>query len=620
MAVSQLIRDKVASLPLLPGVYLMLDRTGKVIYVGKAKKLKNRVSSYFIDNISHTPKTKMLVSQIADFNVIIAASEFEALMLECSLIKQHMPKYNILLKDDKGYPFIRVDLREAYPSFSLSRLADESGVTYYGPYGGRNATHNVIETIRKTLKLPGCSRQFPRDIRKERPCLNYQMGLCEGWCRGVPGQEDYHARVEEAGMILSGKYKQVAAALREQMEQAAEELRFEQAAGLRDRLNAIETLGQRQLVVAGALADTDVIGYAAGTKAVFTVLHFMSGNLVDKELEIVDGEPDGSRSEAISSLLKQYYLRRGTAPKAILLPCEIEDAALFEELLLQQTGRRTHIRVPQRGDNVRLVELAEKNAREELERITTHEERISRTLTLLQEMLGLPEPPLRMESYDISNIAGTDTVASMVVFQRGQPLKRDYKRFKIRDLEGQDDYAAMRQTLMRRLTHLKNGDAGFDKRPDVLLIDGGVAHANVAEDVLRELELHIPVFGMVKDDRHRTRALVTAAGDEIGIQKIPAVFALIGQIQEQTHHFAIDYHRSLRSKTMKKSELDAIPGIGPKRREQLMKQFKSLKAIREASYDELRLTLPRDAAQAVYDYFHRKADAPCESSQEPAAE
>jgi len=612
MAVSQMIKDKVASLPLLPGVYLMLDKSGAVIYVGKAKKLKNRVSSYFLDSASHTPKTRMLVSQIADFNVIIAATEFEALVLECSLIKQHMPKYNILLKDDKGYPFIRTDFEDEYPTFSLANKADEDNVRYYGPYGGRSVTQNAIDTVKKTLKLPNCTRKFPRDIRKERPCLNYQMGLCDGWCRGIPDKAAYRERMEQACMILSGKYKQVAADLKEQMEQAAEDLQFEQAAELRDRLQAIERLGQRQLVVAGALADTDVIGYAAEAKAVFTVLHFMNGNLVDKELEVVEGDLASSRSEAISSLMKQYYLRRGAAPKVIFLPCEIEDALPFEELLLQQLGRRTRIRVPQRGDNARLVELADKNAKEELERITTREERVSKTLTLLQEMLHLPTPPLRMESYDISNTAGTEIVSSMVVFQNGQPLKRDYKRFKIRDLQDQDDYASMHQTLMRRLTRLKNGDAGFAQRPDVLLIDGGIAHANIAEQVLRELDLHIPVFGMVKDDRHRTRALVTAAGEEISIQSVPVIYSLIGRIQEETHRFAIEYHRNLRGKTMKKSALDDIPGIGPKRRELLMKHFKTIKAIKEATPEELGIVLPKDASQAVYDHFHRKAEEPCE--------
>ena len=378
MAVSPKIREKVASLPLSPGVYLMLDQSGTVIYVGKAKKLKNRVSSYFLDSANHTPKTRMLVSQIADFNVIMAASEFEALVLECSLIKQHMPKYNILLKDDKGYPFIRVDVEEDYPGFSMVNRTAEDGARYYGPYGGRHVTQNAIDTVRKTLKLPTCGKKFPRDIGKERPCLNYQMGLCDGWCKGIPNQTEYRDRIEQACMVLSGKYKQVASTLREQMETAAEQLRFEQAAGLRDRLAAIERLGQRQLVVAGALADTDVIGYAAGARAVFTVLHFLDGSLVDKELEVVEGEPDAPRYEAISSLIKQYYLRRGASPRMILLPCEIEDAELFEELLLQQMGHRTRIRVPQRGDNARLIELADKNAREELERITTQEERVSR--------------------------------------------------------------------------------------------------------------------------------------------------------------------------------------------------------------------------------------------------
>ena len=611
------LKDKALSLPYEPGVYLMQDKTGTVICVGKAKKLKNRVSQYFQDTASHTPKTRKMVSQIDHFDTIVARSEFEALVLECSLIKRHMPKYNILLKDDKGYPYLRVDLAEDYPTMQMVSRITGDKASYFGPFGGRFVTQHVIDTLRLTLKLPGCSKQFPRDLGKERPCLNYHMNNCDGWCQLSRSQKDYHARMEQAVLILQGNYKQVAGELRAQMETAADKLQFELAASLRDRLRAVESLGEKQLVTAGTMANTDVIGYYQNeTRACFAVLHYVNGSLLDKEYEILATADDPK--EAVSSLVKQFYLVRGAAPKVILTPFEMEDAELFSALLQQELGKKVLIRMPQRGDNVRLVELAQKNAREEAERITTKAERRTGTLGVLADMLHLPDTPHRMESYDISNLAGTDIVASMVVFQDGKPLKSAYKRFKVEGLTDQDDYASMHQVLLRRLTHYVQQDAGFAERPDVLLIDGGIEHARVAEDVLQTLGLSIPTYGMVKDDRHRTRALVTAAGDEIAIGAVPSVFALIGTIQEETHRFAITYQRTLRSRRMKASGLEDIPGIGEKRRQALLKKFRSVKAISQAGQAELEQVLPVPAAQAVYRHFHpQEGGTACASSQEP---
>ena len=611
------LKDKALSLPYEPGVYLMQDKTGTVIYVGKAKKLKNRVSQYFQDTVSHTPKTRKMVLQIDHFDTIVARSEFEALVLECSLIKRHMPKYNILLKDDKGYPYLRVDLAEDYPTMQMVSRITGDKASYFGPFGGRFVTQHVIDTLRLTLKLPGCSKQFPRDLGKERPCLNYHMNNCDGWCQLSRSQKDYHARMEQAVLILQGNYKQVAGELRAQMETAADKLQFELAASLRDRLRAVESLGEKQLVTAGTMANTDVIGYYQNeTRACFAVLHYVNGSLLDKEYEILSTADDPK--EAVSSLVKQFYLVRGAAPKVILTPFEMEDAELFSALLQQELGKKVLIRMPQRGDNVRLVELAQKNAREEAERITTKAERRTGTLGVLADMLHLPDIPHRMESYDISNLAGMDIVASMVVFQDGKPLKSAYKRFKVEGLTDQDDYASMHQVLLRRLTHYVQQDAGFAERPDVLLIDGGIEHARVAEDVLQTLGLSIPTYGMVKDDRHRTRALVTAAGDEIAISTVPSVFALIGTIQEETHRFAITYQRTLRSRRMKASGLEDIPGIGEKRRQALLKKFRSVKAISQAGQAELEQVLPVPAAQAVYRHFHpQEGGTACASSQEP---
>ena len=600
------LKEKALSLPFAPGVYIMRNKDDKVIYVGKAKKLKNRVSQYFQDTASHTPKTRLMVSNIHHFDVIVAASEFEALVLECSLIKRYMPKYNILLKDDKGYPYLRLNMKDPYPKITLvSKIADD-GAEYYGPYGSRGVTNDVIEAIRLTLKLPGCNREFPRDVGKGRPCLNYHMNQCAGWCQESMSFLDYRKRMEQARQLLQGNYRSVAEDIRTQMLAAAEELKFELAASLRDRLNAVEALNQKQLVTAGTLADTDVVGYGeTEAKACFAVLHFSGGNLLDKEYEVFPLPDD--KQEAVSSLLKQFYLSRGLAPKRVLLPFEMEDSELFSELMEQQYHRRPKLHVPQRGDNVRLVELANKNAFEEAQRVTDKDERVSGTLVLLGKMLAM-EPPKRIESFDISNISGTDIVASMVVFCDGKPRKSDYKRFKLEGLSNQDDYASMHQVVKRRFAHYKAGDKGFEEKPDLLLIDGGINHANVALQALQELELTMPVFGMVKDDRHRTRALVTPQGQEISIDTNQTVFSFIGNIQEETHRFAITYHRQLRSKRLRYSELDGIPGIGPKRKQELLKQFKSLTAIGQATLPELERLLPKDAAAAVYHHFKAKGE------------
>ena len=604
------LREKANNLPLLPGVYIMLDEKSEVIYVGKAKKLKNRVSSYF--HGEHLPKVQAMVDKVADFNVIVAASEFEALVLENSLIKRHKPHYNILLKDDKGYPFIRLDMREEYPSMSLSNRAAKDGAKYYGPFGSRGQTKNVISTISKALLLPDCSRKFPRDIGKERPCLNYHMGACLGWCLRDSSGEEYRRRMTQAALILDGKSGELLEELRCQMEQAAEELRFEKAAELRDRMRAVENLSNRQRVIATAFADTDAIGFCRGAKSCFTVLHFVNGDLVGKDTEMME-EPLEEDSEAISDLVRQYYTaHRGGWPKSILLPCEIEDRQDLEELLSQCSGRRMYIETPKRGERMRLIESAALNAREEIQRRTTAAQRRSKTLEWLQKALELEQFPERIEAFDVSNLGATGIVAAMTVHVEGKPLKRDYRKFRIRDLEQPDDYASMYQAVYRRFRHYADGDEKFAPLPDLLLIDGGDTHAAVAVQAQLDLGLRVPTFGMVKDDRHRTRALISPEGQEIGINQNQAVFALVGSIQEETHRFAIEYQRSLRNESYG-STLDKIPGVGEKRRKDLIKSFKSVKAIREASLEQLRLVVPKNTAQAVYDYFHSgESEQACE--------
>ena len=596
------LKEKALTLPYAPGVYIMRDKGNTVIYVGKAKKLKNRVSQYFQDTASHTPKTRLMVSKIDHFDVIVAATEFEALVLECSLIKRHLPKYNILLKDDKGYPYLRLDRKESYPTITMVNKITDDGAEYFGPFGSRGITQEILQTIQEALKLPTCKKQFPRDIGKDRPCLNYHMNRCAGWCQQDKTAAGYRERIEQARQLLQGNFKEVTNSIRTEMLQAADNLDFELAAGLRDRLKAVEALGQKQLVTAGTLADTDVIGYGESeTRSCFAVLHFSAGNLLDKDYEIFMLADD--KEAAVSSLMKQYYLSRRFAPKHILLPFAIEDSELFAQLLEEQLGRKPHLRIPQRGVNLRLVELANKNALEEAQRVTAKDEKYAGVLRLLEKMLGM-EHLHRMEAYDISNIAGTDIVAGMVVFEDGKPKKRDYKHFQLENMTDQDDYASMRQVLERRFRHYLAGDRGFEERPDALLIDGGINHAATALTVLQTMGLDIPVFGMVKDDRHRTRALVTPEGHQIRIDNQQAVFALIGTIQEEVHRFAISYHRQKRSKRLRYSQLDNIPGIGPKRKELLLKSFHSIAAIRQATLPELERLLPKDAAAAVYQYFH----------------
>jgi len=598
------LKRKAAGLPYAPGVYLMKDKEGNVIYVGKAKKLHNRVTQYFQDSVSHTPKTRLMVSKVDDFDIIVAASEFEALVLECSLIKRYQPKYNILLKDDKGYPYLRLNMKEEYPTVKLvSRPADD-GAVYYGPFGSRGVTQSLLSTIIKTLGLPDCNRKFPEDIGKGRPCLNYHMNQCAGWCRQEADHTQYKAIIAQAQQLLQGNYKQVAQQLQQQMTAAAQTLNFELAAVLRDRLQTVQNLGKKQLVTAGALADTDVIGFAqTESKACFAVLHFSGGNLLDKEYTLMQAVDE--QGSAITSLVKQYYLNRGFAPARILLPVSMEDSAEFEKLLLEQFDVRCHIHTPQRGDNAHLVALATTNAREEAERSTTKEEKLHAGLTALKGMLRL-ESVDRIEAYDISNISGTDIVSAMVVFQNGKPHKKDYKRFKLDSFTGQNDYGCMHQTLTRRFSHYIQKDAGFDIKPDLLLIDGGAEHAAVAEQALNELGLSFPVYGMVKDDKHRTRALITSGGEQISIDTNQAVFSFVGSIQEEVHRFAITYHRSLRSKRLRHSRLDKIPGIGEKRKQDLLKTFHSITAIEHAGLAELERVLPKNAANAVYAYFHER--------------
>ena len=597
------LREKALGLPTLPGVYIMKDKQGRVIYVGKATRLKNRVSSYF--HGSHDVKTQMMVDKVCDFDVIIVDSEFEALVLENSLIKHHMPKYNIKLRDDKGFPFIRVDVKSEYPVFKVVSKPEKDGAVYLGPYGGRSISHEAIAEVSKALQFPTCGKDLRRIIGKERPCLNHHMGACKAYCQSAELAAEYRESVQAAIDIFQGKTDGLIDKLTTEMNEAAESLSFELAAEKRDRLRAIQMLEQKQLVIAGSMADTDVVGFFRGeARSCFTVLHFIGGKLISKDFEVFE-TPLEDDPDAVSGIIRLYYEKRGFLPKTVFLPFMIPDAMLLEQLFTSNAGSRVTVTAPQRGDKAKLVETANTNAREEAERVSTYEEKILKTHEWLRNALKLETVPDRIEAYDISNTGASDIVASMTVFVRGKPLKKDYIRFKIKTQQGQNDYGSMEEVVSRRIARFKVSDGKFRELPDIMLIDGGVNHAAAVRRVLAEAEVSLPVFGMVKDDRHRTRALVSPDGDEIGLTANPAVFALIGTIQEETHRFAVEYHRSLRSKSSYKSKLDTIDGVGEKRRNDLLKKFGSVKAVAAATPEELSTVVPKTVAEKVYAFFHQ---------------
>lgn len=598
------LKEKANNLPLLPGVYLMMDKSGKVIYVGKAKKLKNRVSQYFQDNSAHNAKTRAMVSQVDHFDTIFVSSEFEALILENALIKQHMPHYNILLKDDKGYPFVRLS-DEEYPRFTMTNRIANDSARYFGPFGGRGETRKALDAVCAALRLPTCNRQFPRDIGKERPCLNFHMGRCDGFCRPQMSAGEYRLRIEQAVLLLEGRGKQLLREMTGEMEAEAEALHFEHAALLRDQIAAIGALSKHQTVIAGICADTDIWGIYRGARCCYAILHVEEGQLTGRETKLFHTPGDEGEAEMLAAVTAQYYLPRALMPHEILFPVDSGDCAGLSEALTRRAGHKVWVHVPQRGEKAELLALADRNAREEAERATTMDERAGRTLELLAKMTGLPQPPKRMESFDISNTGASDIVASMVVYEGTSPRKRDYRRFKIKGVEGRpDDYASMQEVLRRRLQRAADGDEKFLPLPDLFLIDGGVTHARAALRVSEEFGCRIPIFGMVKDDRHRTRALVTPEGMEIGITANQAVFSLIGRIQEETHRFAITYHHARHEKRNLHSTLDDIPGVGPKRREALRKHFGTVKEIREADEEALTSVVPRDTARAIWQFFH----------------
>ncbi len=594
------------SLPLHPGVYIMHDRAGKIIYIGKAKALKNRVSQYFGSERNHDEKVRQMVAHVEWFEYILTDSEFEALVLECSLIKQHAPKYNILLKDDKGYSYIRVT-RGPWARISEAKQAADDGAEYIGPYvSGWTVRQSVDEALR-IFRLPTCSRRFPQDIGKGRPCLNYYIKRCCAPCRGKMTEGEYAESVQEALEFLRGGSAESLRTLEKKMGEAAEKLEFERAARIRDRIAAIRRMGERQKVVASSVAEQDVVAFTqGGGRSCFEVFRFTAGRLSDRETFLMGetGDPKAARGE----FLERYYSMRGRIPPRVSLDGPAEGEELLARWLSEKAGRKVQIVLPQKGEQARLVEMCRSNAAEQLAQTIGRTGREASALDELARLLGLSEPPAYIEAYDISNLAGGENVAGMVVFENGRPFRQAYRRFRIKTVEGQDDYASMREVVSRRLAEYgkqKDTGAGFGRLPDLILLDGGKGHVSAVQPVLDAAGLKIPLFGMVKDDRHRTRAIAKNGG-EIAIHSNRSAFTLVSSIQNEVHRFAIGYHRQMRKKTTISSALTSIEGIGPVRARTLLRHFRTISAIRQADLAELTAApaMNEAAARKVYESFH----------------
>lgn len=600
------LRAKAMRLPLTPGVYIMKNSQGKIIYIGKAKALKNRVSQYFGSQTNHQIKVRRMVEHVNDFDYILTDSEFEALVLECSLIKQHQPKYNILLKDDKGYHYIRVT-NDSWPVISASKQLLDDGARYIGPFTSSYSVTQAVDEALKIFRLPQCNKKFPRDIGKGRPCLNYFIEQCSAPCAGKISHKEYCEAVDEALLFLQGGSAKTLKDLQIRMEEAAENLEFEKAANLRDRIAAIRKIYEKQKVVAAGVQEQDVFAVAGSAEtACLMVLRFDDGRLYDSEHFFLENEE--SVPSARFEMLSRYYTLRDHVPPRILIDGEVEDSELLEEWLSGKAGRKVHLIVPQRGEQAHLLEMCRSNASEKLAQKLGRAGRETAALDELGRLLGLTKPPEYIEAYDISHTAGSDNVAGMVVFKGGVPYKQAYKRFAVKTFEGQDDYGSMREVLTRRFKRYfeeKDSGEGFGKLPDLILLDGGQGQVNAVQPVLDSFNLNIPLFGMVKDDRHRTRA-IAANGGEISIQSKRSSFTLVSSIQEEVHRFAIGYHKLKHKKRSFSSGLTEIDGIGETRAKSLLRVFQTVRAISEADVSELArvkgMTLP--AAEKVYEHFH----------------
>ena len=614
------IEEELKKLPGQPGVYIMHDAKDAIIYVGKAISLKNRVRQYFQSSRDKTAKIKQMVSKIARFEYIVTDSELEALVLECNLIKEHRPRYNTMLKDDKTYPYIKVTASEEYPRILFSRQMKKDKNKYFGPFTSAGAVKDTIELIRKIYRIRACSRKLPQDMGKDRPCLYYHIHQCDAPCQGYISQADYQKSVKQAVRFLNGQYEPVMKYLEEKMSTASETMEFEKAIEYRDLLDSVRKVAQKQKITSQSMEDRDIIAMAKDERdAVVQVFFVRDGKLIGREHFHMNLTGSESKAEILNSFVKQFYAGTPFVPHEIWVQEELEDAEVIASFLTARRGQKVRFVVPKMGEKERLVELAEKNAKmvlsQDKEKIKREELRTIGAMNQIGSWIGLSGIK-RVEAYDISNISGFESVGSMIVYENGRPKRNDYRKFRIRTVQGPNDYASMREVLLRRFSHgleetkklqAEGGDlamGSFTRFPDLLMMDGGRGQVNIALEVLRELQLEIPVCGMVKDDNHRTRGLYYQ-NVEIPIDRHSEGFQLITRIQDEAHRFAIEYHRSLRGKEQVRSVLDDIKGIGPARRKSLMRTFKTIEAVREASVEELEAApqMNRAAAEAVYIFF-----------------
>jgi excinuclease ABC subunit C len=617
------IQEELKRLPDKPGVYIMKDENNTIIYIGKAVVLKNRVRQYFQASSRHSPKVVAMVSKIKEFEYIVTDSELEALILECNLIKKHKPKFNILLKDDKHYPYIKVTMGDDYPRVLMTRRIEKDGAKYFGPYSNSFAVKETIDVIKKLFPIKTCHKVFPRDIGKDRPCLNFYIHQCLGPCRGNIDMEEYRSMMKDICSFLGGKQEEIIQKLESQMQQAAEGMEFEKAARIRDKINSIKHIAEKQKVLSTAMEDQDVVAYAKGaTDSCIQVFFIRGGKMIGKEHFIFEGQGDATDGELMTSFLKQFYSSAAYVPPEIVLQDGNVRQEAFDELniiehwLTQKKAARVHIKIPQKGEKRHLVDMVAQNATIALnqfkERMKDQEGAKSEGLKKLTGLLGLEEIPKRIEAYDISNTGSSEMVASMVVFEDGEAANREYRRFKIKTLEVQNDYASMQEVIYRRFKHAQkemeedpNTDGKFTKLPDLLLIDGGLGHLNAVKSVLQELGVQIPVFGMVKNERHQTRGLVSNV-QEYNLTGDLAVLRFVTSIQDEAHRFAIEYNRKLRQKRHTTSALDDVEGVGPKKKKALIKHFGSVRAIKNAEIDDLTAVegVTTALAERIYDYFH----------------
>ena len=610
------IQEELKKLPGKPGVYLMHDERDAIIYVGKAISLKNRVRQYFQSSRNRGAKIEQMVTHISRFEYIVTDSELEALVLECNLIKEHRPKYNTMLMDDKTYPFIKVTVNEPFPRVMMARRMKKDKAKYFGPYTSAGAVKDTIELIRKLYHIRSCNRSLPKDIGKERPCLNYHIHQCHAPCQGYISREEYRKSIDEVVRFLNGNYDPILKELEEKMLDASENLEFEKAIEYRELLASVQKIAQKQKITDTAGDDRDIIAMASeGEDAVVQVFFIRGGRLIGRDHFYLKIAENDTKSEILSSFIKQFYAGTPYIPAELMLPEEIEDQEIIEEWLTTRREHKVRLRIPKKGTKEKLVELAQKNAqmvlKNDKERLKREEGRTIGAVKELEKILGLTGI-IRMEAYDISNTNGFDSVGSMVVYEHGKPKRNDYRKFKIKSVQGPDDYASMNEVLTRRFEHGlrerqdESETGGFQAFPDLIMMDGGRGQVNIALEVLEKLNLHIPVCGMVKDDNHRTRGLYFN-NVELPIDRNSECFRLITRIQDEAHRFAITFHRQLRSKGQVHSILDDIPGVGPARRKDLMRSFENIEAIRNATVDDLKElpSMNEKSAQEVYKFFHQ---------------